>query len=184
MRKQALATLGRYERIFQREPRLTRLRDLLASSEDCFARSNRRGHITTSAAVLSPDLKRMLLIHHRHFNRWLPPGGHYEGPGSLWDSAAREVAEETGISEIYLHPWCARFDVPISIRTQRVPARPVKNEGPHWHHDFRYLAVAKTEELTPQLEEVYDARWVPLKELVFSERDDIRALARRIVVIR
>lgn len=97
MRKQALATLGRHERIFQREPRLTRLRDLLASSEDCFARSNRRGHITTSAAVLSPDLKRMLLIHHRHFNCWLPPGGHYEGPGSLWDSAAREVAEETGI---------------------------------------------------------------------------------------
>lgn len=184
LREQALSTLDRYEKIFRQQPPLTKLRQLLSRPEDCFARSNMRGHITTSAAVLSPDLKSLLLIHHIHFDCWLPPGGHYEPPGSLWESAAREVAEETGIAQLHLHQWSIRRDIPVSIVTAPVPERPSKNEGPHWHHDFRYLAIAETEELTPQLEEVHAARWVSLKELAFTERKNVRELARRIIAIR
>ena len=76
LREQAISIVDRYERTFRQQPPLTKLRELRPG--DCFARSNMHGHITTSAAVLSPDLKHLLLIHHIHFDSWLPPGGHYE----------------------------------------------------------------------------------------------------------
>ncbi|MBB2488265.1 NUDIX domain-containing protein, partial [Mitsuaria sp. WAJ17] len=73
---------------------------------DVFSRANMRGHITTSAIVLDASGTQLLLIHHKTLDRWLQPGGHYEAPGSVWDSALREVAEETGVSGLRPHPRC------------------------------------------------------------------------------
>jgi 8-oxo-dGTP pyrophosphatase MutT (NUDIX family) len=154
---------------------------LLAGADDCFSRSNLTGHVTTSAAVLSPGRDKVLVIHHRFLQNWLPPGGHYEGTGTLWESAMREVAEETGLTDIELHPWCQTHGVPFDIDTHVVPARPAKGEGSHLHHDFRYLAVARSESgLTPQLEEVLGARWAPLTEFALNDDRRLQTLARKL----
>jgi ADP-ribose pyrophosphatase YjhB (NUDIX family) len=167
LRQQALNTLLGYLREYPEESSsLSAFRAQLDSGEDCFVRSNMTGHLTTSAAVLSADLKQILLIDHRVLNIWMPPGGHFELDTTFWESAAREVAEETGVSSLALHPWCATRGVPFDIDTHSVPANPAKGEGAHLHHDFRFLAIAANElELVPQLAEVRDAKWVSVDKL-------------------
>lgn len=179
---QTQALVARYLQVFPDEvASLSRLCAQLDDPTDCFVRSNMTGHVTTSAAVLSPDGQRVLLIHHRFLEKWLPPGGHFELPGDLWDSARREVEEETGVSGLVLHRWSLAHGIPFDVDTHRVPANPAKNEGPHLHHDFRFLAVATNEdELVPQLAEVHDARWAPLEELVSSNDRRLTTLARKL----
>src|SRR5262245_385103 len=56
------------------------------------------GHITCTGLVLSPDRRKLLLVHHRRLDRWLLPGGHVEKEdASLADASRREVIEETGV---------------------------------------------------------------------------------------
>lgn len=130
-------------------------------------RSTMRGHLTTSALVVDPAVEKVLLIHHKAYNQWLPPGGHYEflkAASSLWESAEREVFEETA-ARAFLHAWCASKGIPLDIDTHPIPANASKNEGPHFHHDLTYLAVASSETwVKPQEEEVNDAVWVPYAE--------------------
>lgn len=175
--------VDRYLRLFPAETTsLNRLCSQLDdSTQDCFVRSNMTGHVTTSAAVLSPDGRQVLLIHHKFLDKWLPPGGHFELPGNLWESAMREVEEETGVTGLVLHPWSLKHQVPFDIDTHSMPANAAKNEGPHWHHDFRYLAVApNVEALVPQLAEVHAARWAPLEELASANDRRLTTLARKL----
>lgn len=173
------ADLARYLALFPQEaPALDRMARQLAGPGDCFDRRNMAGHVTTSAAVLSPDRTHILLIHHRVFQQWQPPGGHYEAPGSLLASAMREVTEETGIADLHPHPWTARHDVPLQLASYPIPANPAKGEGAHWHHDACYLLETRTvRRFIAQPAEVGAAAWWPLAAL-----DGLgeQALARRL----
>jgi 8-oxo-dGTP pyrophosphatase MutT (NUDIX family) len=177
-----LAILRAYHATFPAEAiRHETLLAQLAEGEDVSIRSNMRGHVTTSATVLNPRRDRVLLVHHRVFRNWLPPGGHYEPPGSLWDSAVRETSEETGVRLIAPHPWTAEFVLPVDVDTHPIPARPEKGEGPHLHHDFRFLALASDDEsLVANLSEVTAARWVPVDELRTSPDERVRALHEKL----
>jgi len=150
---------------------------------DVFGRANMRGHITTSAIVLDASLSRVLLIHHKTLDRWLQPGGHYEAPGSLWDSALREVAEETGVQGLRAHP--ALQGLPLDIDSHAIPANPRKQEGAHWHHDYAYLALANQDAAAPQalsaqLDEVHAAAWRPLAQLGSLPSDRLRTVLRKL----
>lgn len=149
----------------------------LAADEDISVRTNMLGHVTTSAMVLNEPLDEVLLIHHRTFRKWLPPGGHYEAPGSLWDSAIRETIEETGVRGVESHSWAIGSGVPVDIDTHSIPANPMKAEGPHLHHDFRFKAIASdAEPLVANLAEVSEARWAPIADLRASPDVRVRAL--------
>jgi 8-oxo-dGTP pyrophosphatase MutT (NUDIX family) len=187
LRRQTAGMLRRYlEQFPEEQEKFDLLRSQLESGEDCFVRSNMIGHITTSAAVLSVDRKRILLIDHRILNLWMPPGGHYdEGTETLWESAAREVREETGVSTLVQEGWCLDHLAPLDIDTHRVPANPAKGEGEHRHHDFRFLAVAPEEsELVPQLAEVRDAKWVPIAALRGTPNRRLTTLADKLDRLR
>src|ERR1700723_1473213 len=55
------------------------------------------GHITCTGLVLASDGERLLLVHHRRLDRWLLPGGHVDPDDTeIWETASREVIEETG----------------------------------------------------------------------------------------
>lgn len=123
------------------------------------------GHGTAGAIVLSPDLQNVLLIHHRALDKWLQPGGHWdpEEPNP-WTAAAREAQEETGIQiarQLHIDP--SRPYLPIDIDSHHIPANTKKQEPEHYHHDFRYVFVATTDELKHQDNEVSEAAWVPLR---------------------
>lgn len=167
VRRETDYLLRRYLNVFRTErARFDRLQDQLGTGEDLFVRSNMRGHVTASAIVLDPRCERVLMVAHKTLKMWLPPGGHYEGPGSIWDSAVREVAEETGVTGIVMHPWCLQYGLPLDIDSHPIPANPKKGEDAHFHHDFRYLAIARNAgPLVPQEDEVDGARWATFAEL-------------------
>jgi 8-oxo-dGTP pyrophosphatase MutT (NUDIX family) len=148
---------------------LLHLDEQLADTNDAtLERSNMRGHMTSSVLLLSQDRTQALMIFHKHHRQWLQPGGHFELPDTLWDSAFRELQEETGFgaaanAKDVLEPQLA---LPLDIDTHAITARPQKGEASHWHHDVLFLAHAKTDFVPqPQLEEVQDARWIPLREM-------------------
>ena len=80
----------------------TKSQDLLLMLLECTPRplSSQQfspGHITCSGLVFGADHKRILLVHHRRFDRWLLPGGHVEPDDKdIWETGRREVIEETG----------------------------------------------------------------------------------------
>jgi 8-oxo-dGTP pyrophosphatase MutT (NUDIX family) len=175
--------LARYLTAFPEEQdALAALSEQLAGNPpDIFERSNIRGHITTSALVLDYRKTHALLIDHIGLSAWLQPGGHYEGKGSLFASAMREVEEETGVSGASALRLIEGSSL-LDIDTHTIPARPAKGEGEHVHHDFVYLAQAPVKaELSPQADEVRSAKWVALEDMATLGNPRLTRIAAKLV---
>lgn len=126
---------------------------LLDSSPAPFSRKQfMPGHITCTGLVLAPDGERVLLVHHRRLDRWLLPGGHVEsGDPEIWESARREVIEETGA--VLLPNGRPRL---VSLDVHGIPPR--RNEPFHLHHDLVFHFRAQAEKLQVS-EESRDVQW-------------------------
>ena len=116
---------------------LLRFRDFLARP-DPFFRGDREGHVTASAIVMLPPGDRVVLVSHRKLGGWLQPGGHVEPEdGSVFETALREVREETGLD---------RLESPLgrSILDLDVHAIPAFGDEPsHFHYDVRFLLTSE-----------------------------------------
>jgi len=110
------------------------------------------GHITCTGLVLHPDRRRILLVHHRRLERWLLPGGHVEPEDpDIWDTARREVIEETGAALANGRPAAL-----IGVDVHGIPGK--RREPYHLHHDllFRFTATSEQIQLS---EESRDVVW-------------------------
>ena len=145
-------------------------------------RRNFAGHVTSSFALLDPTRTKVLMIHHLGFDKWLFPGGHYEGNVPPRISALRELEEETGFPAAKVG-WLHYNDfVALDLDTHEIPARPSKNEDAHWHHDFLYIGVASEEvDLTHQVEEVAAAKWIALEEAAQLPDERVRRVMDKII---
>jgi ADP-ribose pyrophosphatase YjhB (NUDIX family) len=102
------------------------------------------GHVTVTAWVLDASGRSVLLIHHRTLG-WAPPGGHLDPGEAPADGAARELAEEAGVS------WPVRVDRPVVVHGFTFPARGDEPEHRHWN--LGYLIVGDpAAPLTPERE--------------------------------
>ena len=157
----------------------------LAQDPGILARSNMRGHITTSALVYDESSDRLLMIHHRLLGRWLQPGGHHEGLEGLQASGAREAAEVTGARGFSAWPPAAEPPTPLDIDSHRIPANPAKGEGEHVHHDFIFLfRLDARAELSPQWAEVKGVRWMPRSEFAALPEPRFARLAAKLRALR
>lgn len=159
------------------------LTNQLAAEHDIQSRKNMVGHVTASFFVLDPSLTKGLMVHHNFLNRWLMPGGHYEGMVPLAISAERELNEETGFP---LDNLMLFDDTPIvlDIDSHEIPANHKKEEGLHYHHDYLFIGKAIVDfDPTPQLEEVSEAKWVDLTVLAASQSIRTSRAARKAIAL-
>lgn len=144
---------------------------LAQESGDVLSRYHfRPGHFTVSGFVLSADRDSLLLVLHERLGRWLQPGGHIEPGDEGFESAVkREVAEETGLTDL-APAGDGLFDVDV----HEIPA--ARGEPHHEHHDLRFLCTA-TGDPTPG-DGISDVAWIPLDDVpdVTTDRSVLRAV--------
>ncbi|MCA9231174.1 MAG: NUDIX hydrolase [Planctomycetales bacterium] len=183
-RQPLLEMLSRYAEQYPEETNVVeRIRQLVASSPECFQRDCRPGHITASAWVLSHDLSRCVLVHHRKLGRWLQPGGHAEGDNDLLAVAVREVREETGLVELELMPTndeLAPLDLDVHLIPPRVDATGNVIEPAHDHHDIRFLLRADAGQRLVLSQESNDVRWFTHEEVLeIADEESLLRMLRK-----
>lgn len=118
------------------------------------------------------------MLEHKALGIWVVPGGHFDiEDGSLAVTAIRETLEETGLSNVSLHPWHLKSGITLDIDTHPIPARPEKSEEAHQHFDFRYiLQVENPAEVTDKLS-LQAVEILSFKEFAISEVDPSSSIA-------
>ena len=132
---------------------------LIQTKESCFERVAEEGavHITAGALLLNHDEDRILLMHHKKLNQWMQFGGHADGEYNLYNVAAKEVFEESGIEGIaFLEPQpleVARFSYPKEVFGYSKSML-----------DVRFLAKAPQGAVAQKNSESKELRWCTLEE--------------------
>lgn len=139
--------------------------------------TNHKRHFTVTGYVTNQDRTKLLMIHHKKLNKWLPPGGHLEENEIPHEGAIREVFEETGVKAepvIFDEPDMnlgGKTDIqiprPYALLYQRIPESSKDTE--HIHLDMVYMLEADDTLTTEaQLSEVHAARWHTKDEILAS----------------
>jgi len=167
----ALATLRGWH---PEDPGQERLRleyvEHLLTHEDGLSRTDRPGHLTAGALVVSADRRSVLLTLHAKALRWFHLGGHCEpGDATLAGAALREAAEESGIDGLTLDEHPLHLDAHV--------VGFCGDGGPVRHLDVRFLAVAPPDARPAVSQESVDVRWWPVDQLPTDDAD-IRELVR------
>jgi 8-oxo-dGTP pyrophosphatase MutT (NUDIX family) len=134
-----------------------RFLSFVRDTADPFTRAN-VGHVTASTIITRAAGDAVLLRYHRKLGQWLQPGGHVEPEDdSVFEAAAREAREETGIED-FVAPSGSRI---LDVDVHDIPSW--RGEPPHIHYDVRYLLIAP--EGTAGSER-HRTRWFPLDEIL------------------
>ena len=78
--------------------------------------------LCASAFIINPKDKKILLVKHGDYDKWLQPGGHIEEDETPEEAAIREVYEETGIKITLIGEHFPREDDlirPLGIQCNR-----------------------------------------------------------------
>jgi 8-oxo-dGTP pyrophosphatase MutT (NUDIX family) len=159
-----LSQLDRYQTADTDEMRmLEAMIEFVRTYSNCFDRSLAVGHVTGSAWIVDGRGTSALLTHHRKLNRWLQPGGHWDGDTSAFAIAKREAEEESGLTS--LSPLSTEiFDIDVHL----IPER--HSEPEHLHYDVRFIFKADANEAFTVSQESRDLAWMSMREI--TEMDD------------
>lgn len=118
-------------------------------------------HFCASAFVINPENKKILLVKHHLFDKWVQPGGHIEDEETPEETATREVFEETGIRTKLIGERFPREDDmirPLGIQSN------IKEDG-NRYFTFIYAAVPTKEDEIKLSDESTGAGWFSREEL-------------------
>lgn len=108
---------------------------------------------------------KVLLVHHRNLNKWLPIGGHIELDEDPETAALREAKEESGLEVKLLgerppttEPGTRALIAPRFLDIHRI-------SDTHQHIGMMYWARPKNGMLTLSASEHHDIRWCSAEEL-------------------
>ncbi len=124
--------------------------------------------IDLTVAALIVHKKRVLLVHHKKLNRWLPPGGHVELDQDPEQALFAEIQEETGLTkdQLIVHgtkpqissPGTRFLYAPVFLDIHDISAT-------HKHIGMTYIVAAKTDAVVLSEREHHDIRWFTLPQL-------------------
>lgn len=161
---------------------LHQYRKFVLENPNCFLRSLSHGHITGSSFVVSSDLARVLLVHHRKLGIWVQLGGHADGDCDIERVALKEAEEESGIQNLRFYPFDEKFPFSktpplLDIDIHQIPQN--KNDNAHDHYDARFLLVADSEKVICSHESI-ELKWFDLSEVknVTRERSVLRPIQK------
>ncbi|MGH8896994.1 MAG: NUDIX hydrolase [Egibacteraceae bacterium] len=141
-------------------------------------------HATASVYVLTSGRngRRLALVRHPRFGKWMVPGGHVEPDENPAETAIREVREETGLEVRLLSPAAALLPtgvtdpavpLPYWIVEEHVPGD--RDPRPHIHVDHLYVAVPAG---TARADEDLGVTWYTADQLAALDMfDGTRAFA-------
>ena len=133
-------------------------------------------HVTSSAVVVHPPSRRLLLRWHSRQQAWLQIGGHGDpGESDPLGIALREGREETGLADLV--PWPDGRLVHVVMC-----AVPEKGDSPaHVHGDLRFvLATASPGDARPEHPDAA-LRWLTVGEAMeLTAQDNLRETIRRV----
>ncbi|MFT4554174.1 MAG: ADP-ribose pyrophosphatase YjhB (NUDIX family) [Chlamydiales bacterium] len=132
-------------------------------------------HFTSTVYIVEND--RTLLIYHKKFKKWLPPGGHIHPNEIPSETAIREAKEETGLEielirqeNVWIDQWNAKsIPRPYMCLLEEIPA--LGDQAAHRHIDMIFLArpVGGAEEMNHH--ETEGLQWFTLEEMENLEAD-------------
>jgi len=121
--------------------------------------------IDFTVAIFVVHHGKILLIHHRKLNKWLPLGGHIELDEDPEIAALREAKEESGLEVELLgerppttEPGTRALIAPRFLDIHRISAT-------HEHIGMIYWARPKNGTLTLSVSEHHDIRWCSAEDL-------------------
>lgn len=129
-------------------------------------------HLTASVLVATNEQPvRVLLLHHRKHQTWLQPGGHVELFENPWETAVRELEEETGLDVSAYLPAprsiakdSFQLTPPDFVGQYLVPA--TSDQPAHYHVDWLYVVkIPQAVPLTNEKEKSYDIGWFSLEQI-------------------
>lgn len=135
----------------------------IENNPDCLLRENDTAHFTSSAWVVSPDRKSVLMVYHNIYDSWSWTGGHADGEDDMESVARRELMEETGLrTPLLVSPK------PISLEILTVDGHMKRGSyvHSHLHLNLTYLYEASEEEaLHIKAGENSGVRWFTTEEM-------------------
>lgn len=121
--------------------------------------------IDYAVAVFVVRHERVLLVHHRQLNMWLPVGGHVELDEDPEQAALREAREESGLDVELIgerppvsFPGTCPLIAPRFMDIHRISPT-------HQHIGLIYLARARPGEIRCATAEHHDIRWCAARDL-------------------
>jgi 8-oxo-dGTP pyrophosphatase MutT (NUDIX family) len=128
-------------------------------------------HYTASVFIFTNQLPaKVLLIHHKKFNKWMQPGGHQEEYENPVEAAIREVKEETGLD---ITPYLANSH-PIDDHASLIPQPayllecliPKHGKEPeHYHLEQSYVVRIPDLPIPKKAHDEHGAKWLQAEEL-------------------
>lgn len=135
---------------------------VVQQQEAVFQRSSVCSHMTASAWVISPDVRKVLMAYHNLYKSWSWLGGHADGETDLLKVAVKEVQEESGLKNV----------VPVSDGIYSVEVLTVEGHekrgeyvSSHLHLNVTYLLMADPQEpVRIKEDENSGVRWFATEE--------------------
>ena len=119
------------------------------------------GHVCATAFVLTDDRSQLLLVRHARLG-WSNPGGHVEQTETTYQAARRELAEETGLTDVR-----TISDGPVAVHVTDVGG-----DRPHRHWNVAWaFEVDADVDLVP--EEGAPLAWFPVDALPTDGAPDL-----------
>ncbi len=126
--------------------------------------------------------KKVLLVHHNKFDKWVPPGGHIEEGETPDQTAKREFQEEVGFEVEIVPSYPSAFSGDDNATPIPLPFHmDIEREGfdvPHIGY-FYYVKAVADDNISFQTEELFNAGWFSEKDLeTLSTFEQVRAVAK------